>query len=270
MANTLFLYIDILGFAELVKKKRRVRELFKIIDAAALHRDSNYQTIVFSDTIISYNKYSKLSNEAQAIELMYLIELTQELFRRLIGTGISFRAVITYGDFIHRKLKNVEAYYGEALIDAYKSEKNLIGTGLFLDKKLRRFNTIFRYKHFSPDYDFIYLTHSCSRLTSWLKRCVDLNSESDFGEFPIQGVLLTDSGDEMQVYPELVHFHEVYCGMNEHPDPGVRAKYLATWNMYCHGYPGLIRSLEAHNFNPNGVAKIDWGKAKEFFKTEYR
>jgi len=54
--ETLFLYLDILGFAELVKDGPRVERLFQILDSARLHTDSDYQTIVFSDTLLAYNR----------------------------------------------------------------------------------------------------------------------------------------------------------------------------------------------------------------------
>ncbi len=101
MKKTLFLYIDILAFSDLVKNKEKVSKLFQIIDSARLHHDSHFNTIVFSDTIVSYNKNTNYSKEAKEVEMMYLIELTQELFLKLIGSNIFFRAIITEGEFHH-------------------------------------------------------------------------------------------------------------------------------------------------------------------------
>jgi hypothetical protein len=165
MQSTLFLYIDILGFSDLIKDTARVERLYQIIDNARLHRDSNYRAIVFSDTIVAYHTHSNLTGKSKAIELMFLIELTQELFLRLVGSGIFFRAVITEGSFHHKKLKNLEAFYGQALVDTYRAEKSLSSIGLFLDNKLRRFNQVFRWRIFSPQFDFVYLTHHCTGLT---------------------------------------------------------------------------------------------------------
>jgi hypothetical protein len=86
--------------------------------------------------------------------------------------------------------------------------------------------------------------------------------------FTVPGILLTASETEYLVYPEIVHFREVYGNMNTHPDPKVRAKYLATWNMYSLGYPKLMRSLVAHEFSPMGVATLDWSDAERLFKED--
>lgn len=268
MKETLFLYIDILGFSELIKSREKVYRLYQTIDSARIHHDSNFNAIVFSDTIVAYNRHKNLSKKAKEVEVMYLIELTQELFSRLIGTNIFFRAVITEGEFFHHKLENLEAYYGAALVEAYRAEKKLSGTGLFLDRKLRDMNQIFRFKEFSSKLDYIFLTHMCSGLTPWLKRNVDDNEKPDYSEFPMPPELLTDSGLEFMAYPELVHFREVYENMNAHPEPKVREKYLTTWNMYSLAYPGLTRSLVEHNFDPNGMARLDWSKAKEMYDNE--
>ena len=269
MDRTLFLYIDILGFSDLILNKERMKDvelLYRIIDKARIHQDSNYQAIVFSDTIIAYNKLKNLSERSKEIEVMFLIELTQELFSKLIGRNIFFRAVITEGEFTHYQLNNLEAYYGPALIEAYLAEKKLSGTGLFLDQKLRGLNKVFRFKKFSDKFDYIFLTHMCSGLTHWLSRNVDDNEEADYSFYPMPPELLTDAALEFMAYPELIHFREVYENMNNHPEPKVREKYLTTWNMYSLAYPGLMRSLIKHNMEPSGMADLDWTKAKEMFE----
>ena len=52
-----FLYIDILGFKNLVTSNTdKVESIFKIIDSLHVHKDIAFQTIVFSDTILVFNK----------------------------------------------------------------------------------------------------------------------------------------------------------------------------------------------------------------------
>lgn len=75
-------------------RKEKVYRLFEIIDSARIQHGSNFMAIVFSDTIIAYNRHTNLSKKAKEVEVIYLIELTQELFSKLIGTNIFFRAVI--------------------------------------------------------------------------------------------------------------------------------------------------------------------------------
>jgi hypothetical protein len=273
MQSTLFLYIDILGFSDLIKDISRVEHLYKILDNARLHRDSNYRAIVFSDTIIVYHTHSNLTGTSKATELMFLIELTQELFLRLVGSGIFFRAVITEGSFHHKKLKNLEAFYGQALVDTYRAEKSIPSIGLFLENKLRKFNQVFRWRIFSPQFDFIYLTHQCTCLTPTFEESFFPSSISNFNpfvdpEFPLPGLVLTSSGSEFLIYPEIIHFREVYNEMNNHPDPNVRTKHLAAWNMYCLGYPKLMKSLVDHEFAPEGLAELDWTEIEQRFEQE--
>lgn len=268
MKETLFLYIDILGFSELIKSKEQVCRLYKIINNARIHHDSNYNAIIFSDTIVAYNRHTNLSKELKEIEVMYLIELTADLFFRLIGTNIFFRAIITEGEFIHYQLENIEVYYGAALVEAYRSAKELSGTGLFLDRKLRDLNQVFRFKEFSSKFDYIFLTHRCSGLTPWLERKVDDNERPDYSDYPLPPEWIADQAMESIVYPELVHFREIYENMNNHPEPKVREKYLTTWNMYSQAYPGLTRSLVEYKFDPNGMAHLDWSRAKEMYDNE--
>ena len=265
MNKRLFLYIDILGFKELIKDKEKTLLLFSILDKARVHTDSNYRSIVFSDTIIAYNINSNYTDEAKEMEVMFLIELTQDIFHRLIGTGIYFRAIITEGEFFYNKFKNLEAYFGEALVEAYLEEKHLEGTGLYLNNILRNYNQIFHFKKFSKKFDYIYLTHMCSGLTPWLKQNVDEIDKPDFDAYPLHEDHLIHEGLEYIVYPELVHLKDVYLKMNNHPIPRIRTKFLTTWNMYCHAYPGLTRNLIKENFDPNALSIIDWSAAQKMY-----
>jgi hypothetical protein len=268
MNKRLFLYIDILGFSEIVRNNENVLRLYRLIDQARIHHDSHFRVIVFSDTIVAYNINSNYSDEPKAVEVMYLIELTQDFFHKLIGTNIFFRAIITEGEFFHTELDNLQAYFGEALVDAYSDEKKLTGTGLFVHKKLRKSNQVFRFKDYSDKYDYIYLTHICSGITSWLARDVEKIERPDFSEYPLHPDLLTSAGYEYMVYPELVHFKEVYQNMNSHLDPKVRSIYLSTWNMYTLAYPGLMQSLVRSKFDPNGMSILDWRRAKKMYEEE--
>ena len=261
MQSRLFLYIDILGFSDLILHTEQVERLYAIVDKAALFRDSSHRAIVFSDTIVAYNIHPDLSEDYKAQELMFLIELTQELFLSLIGSGIFFRAVITEGPFHHSKLKNLDAFYGQALVNAYRVEKGLIGTGLFLDRRLQQFNDVFRWHTFSPQLDFIYLTNFCSLLVDRVKD-FDFPLPSIVEGVELENLELFEAGD---LFPEIIHFGEIHQQMNAHPNPDVRAKYLATWNMYSLGYPKLMRSLTDHAFAPESVANLDWTEAKRLF-----
>ena len=134
MSERLFLYIDILGFGDMVKSGHDVGQIFRHIDALHVHRDKNFKCIVFSDTILVYGDdvWLKLPDSG----LMWLTEFAQDLFYRLIPIDIHIRAYITKGDFEHYVMDNVEAYYGKALVECYEREKQIKSTGVYLDSKL--------------------------------------------------------------------------------------------------------------------------------------
>lgn len=76
-----FLYIDILGFKNLVTSNTdKVESIFKIIDSLHVHKDIAFQTIVFSDTILVFNKDNRYPLH---FYVTYLIEYAQQLFYRL-------------------------------------------------------------------------------------------------------------------------------------------------------------------------------------------
>ena len=67
-----FLYIDILGFGQLVKDNSpKTEKIFEIIDGLNVHRHFAFQTIVFSDTILVFNKNEEYQNHYY---VTYLIE----------------------------------------------------------------------------------------------------------------------------------------------------------------------------------------------------
>ena len=266
MNNTLFLYLDILGFTELIKTPDRVDHIFKVLDSAALHRDSNYRAIAFSDTLLAYQLHDDLKGYTKANELMFLIELVQDIFLKLIGSGVFFRAIITEGSFNYSQLQNMQAYYGQALVEACHREKDIKGIGLYLDKRLEKYNQVFRYYPFSPDFHFIYLTHTLTRITPKKSELFEGAEIFADPEFPIPEEMLTLQDLQFGVYPEIIHLKEVFELKNSHPLSDVNAKHLAAWTMYELAYPKLVKSLEASNFSLNGVADMDWAPAKAHYE----
>lgn len=124
MEEKYLLYIDILGFSDLVKDTpEQIECIYGVIDSLNVHRHDVFNTIVFSDTILVYNRVDAKTKEDHEYIVWYSIEFAEDLHHRLIGQDIYFRAVLVYGTFTHRKLKNVECFFGNALIDAYNREK---------------------------------------------------------------------------------------------------------------------------------------------------
>ena len=94
------LYIDILGFADLVKNdKEKVRKLYQVINSLNVHTHKAFSTLVFSDTILVYNKDDPNSPDDHRYISMYSIEFAQDLCYSLIGQDIYFRAIIDYDEF---------------------------------------------------------------------------------------------------------------------------------------------------------------------------
>jgi hypothetical protein len=101
------LYIDILNFSNLVAQKGKVEELYEIINKLHVHRHDVFTTIIFSDTILVYNKSHARGLEDVRYLVMYLCEFAQDLFYRLIGRDIHFRAYITCADFAHYPMERL-------------------------------------------------------------------------------------------------------------------------------------------------------------------
>ena len=95
--NKTLLYIDILGFGQLVKDNSpEIKEIFKIMDGLNVHKHFALQTIVFSDTMLVFNKNKEYPNHYY---VTFLIEYAQQLFYRLSLINVYFKGIITFGDF---------------------------------------------------------------------------------------------------------------------------------------------------------------------------
>ena len=114
------LYIDMLGFSDLVRKRGAVKKLYETINKLNVHRHYAFKTIAFSDTLLVYNIVNPTTKQDREYLVMYSCEFAQDLFYRLIGRDLHFRAYLTLGEFKINEFENLEAFYGEALIDAYE------------------------------------------------------------------------------------------------------------------------------------------------------
>ena len=157
MPERFLLYIDILGFSEMTKNEpRKVARIYAILDSLNVHQHDAFKTIVFSDTVLVYNPEPALSDEDRNYYVWYLIEFAEDLHHRLTGQDVFFRAVLTSGNFAHYRLKNIECFFGDALISAYMAEKEIPSIGLFLDKSCEPYNKYFRAAPFDRNCSFIY------------------------------------------------------------------------------------------------------------------
>lgn len=235
------LYIDILGFAEMTKSNpRKVARLYSIIDKLNVHRHNSFKTIVFSDTVLVYNPKLASSDEERKYFVWYLIEFVEDLHHKLTGQDIYFRAVLTAGQFDHYQLENIECFFGEALVRAYISEKDIPSIGLFIDDYCNKYNEYFRVARFDDDLFFVYLNRSLESLNQY-----------SAGKYPIteRGIL-----DQGPYAPWQVKFLcDVYENMRNHTSPLVRVKFLTAWDFYWKRYPEMLQVLVSKQFDMSAI-----------------
>lgn len=251
------LYLDILGFSEMAKTPERVMNLYKIMDNLHVHSHKSFKSIVFSDTLLVYNVRAPRDQHDAKTCVMFLIEFAQDLLYRLIGRDYYFRAVLTKGEFLRHEFRNLDAFFGQALINAYNQEKDLIGVGLFLDNQLLAFNEIFPTQKNCPRFSYVFLTQHIERANSYGQ-----------SEFPFDGELLDSTTMNFPTFDQIQFLADVYKKAREHPVAKVRSKFQATWTFYELKFPGICNALQQSNFDCNAVANADWNAAKKKFEDE--
>lgn len=244
------LYIDILGFSNLAKSDyTKVNELFSTIDSLNAHKHPGFQTVVFSDTILIFNKLQPLSQHDHEYIVMYSCEFAQDLMFRCRELNIQFRAILTYGEFYYEKLTNIEAYHGNALIQTYLKEKEITGLGLYIDKKISHCNKIFATTSFDKDLDFVFLLQDIERAKSL-----------GFETFPLPWELvdphfLYDFREEV----EILKIIKEEC--DTQMDPKIRIKYLQTYHLFKTRYKAMLEFLENNNFQFQAISpEANWNR----------
>jgi hypothetical protein len=258
------LYIDILGFSEMTRKEpRKVARLYSILDSLNAHKHDSFKTIVFSDTILAYNHAIAENDEHRRYLVWYLTEFAEDLHRRLTGQDVYFRAILTSGDFSHYRLKNIECFYGGALIAAYLAEKNIPSLGLFMDKSCIPYNRFFRLAPYDATLSFVYLNRAIENFS---------HSLGNDPALPIPAAGL----DMWSFAPELpwdVRFmKDIYRNMRSHSNPQVRTKFLTAWDFYEQLYPRLLARLVATDFNVDSVSTEPghWNEVTEQMERQIR
>ncbi|WP_339298043.1 hypothetical protein MKY92_25135 [Paenibacillus sp. FSL R5-0623] len=256
MDEKYLLYIDILGFKELVDSDiNRVKDLYQVIASLNVHLHDGFKAIVFSDTILIYNNFSTPDEQTKAYTVMFLCEFVQDLQHRLIGRDITFRAVITYGQFINYEINQIPCFYGTALIDAYLIEKEIPCTGLFITDRCNASNNIFRTQRYSDDLNFVFVTQNLHRLEY---------------EGYSNGWLIDELGLTRYVMAETLHIKFIFENMRNHSNSKVRTKYSATWNLYVNQYPRTLELFEQNSFNLNAIyPEIDWDEWLKLIPEDY-
>ncbi len=232
-----FLYIDILGFEDLVRTNPiKVDKIFKAFDSLKVYKHFALQTVVFSDTILVFNKDESLPTHYYCT---YLVEYAQELFYRLSAVNVYFKGILTFGEFNFTQMTNIQAYYGLALIDAYKDEGNLEGFGLYVDKNLSNEIIVFDKVPFTEKYDFILLCQSLKNLYT-----------TTDGVLPIEINLLSETDTFYRIDEDLRFFREIQYIKQNHPVEKVRVKYQKVYDIYKTDLPLFFKTFEEEGFMP--------------------
>lgn len=245
------LYIDILNFSNLVTRKGQVDELYEIINKLHVHRHEVFNTIIFSDTILVYNKFHARNVDDVHYIVMYLCEFAQDLFYRLIGRDVHFRAYITCDDFAHYSMDNVkDVFYGDALIEAYRAEKKINCIGLFMCNAVVPYCNIFETAKFNRMCHFVYIMQSLLRQS--FHRQV----------YPIDPSALIDTDEIWLLAYDIRYLETIYKHKNDLAlEPRVRKKYESTWRMLQKKHGGFMDVLEQNRFDARAISNCDWSEA---------
>ncbi len=262
MKTRMFLYIDLLGFSDMIKTGYPVENIYARVDELNVHHDNDFKCIVFSDTILVYGADFWLDNRASAV--MWLVEFAQDLFYRLIPLDKHFRAFITEGEFEHTDMKNIEAFYGRALVDCYEAEKEVNAMGVFLDSKLVSYSDIFKTTPYNGRCSYVHVMQGLGALDFSGTIFAPVTNLT----FPIPGELV--DGAEFSISYSARYIENVYRGSRDETNAlRVREKFTNTLSLIRDRHPLLVDSLIASGFDLNALTTgIDWSDWNERIGTE--
>jgi hypothetical protein len=236
------LYIDILGFSDLVQRSSEaVQDLYEVIVSLNAHRHDAFKTIIFSDTILIYSRSGTDDTATKSYLIMFLCEFAQDLQDRLTGRNVVFRAVLVRGAFRHYELNSVPCFFGQALIEAYRAEKEIKAIGLFIHKSIENDCDVFDTRAYNDNFSFVYITQSIGQI------------ERFHGKLPLDRFELEQTDLIWRLTPEVLYLHQIYVQMQNHPNETVREKYANTWKLLRIQYPNTTEQLVAVNFNLDSV-----------------
>jgi hypothetical protein len=249
MRDKYLLYIDVLGFRNLARTNpQRVYDLYRVVASLNVHDSDSFAAIVFSDTIIIYNTSEPIDGPDSASAVMFLCEFAQDFLYRLTGYELFFRAVLTRGPFEHYYLNQVPCFFGEALIDAYQSEKQIKATGLFIHNSCQPYNRIYATTRFDDTWSFVFLTQRMTEL-----------EDMHFGLLPLNKIEALDTDLPWLLGPEVLYLKAIYENATSQTDASVREKYSNAWSLYARRYPVATETLVSEKFSLSAVSPdFDW------------
>jgi hypothetical protein len=254
------LYIDILGFSDLVAKDlSRIQDLYEVIASLHVHRHNAFQAIVFSDTILVYNTDGGDTPQDRNYLVMFLCEFAQDLQHRLVGRDIFFRAVLVRGEFIHFELNSIPCFFGHALIDAYRSEKQIQATGLFMERAIVPDSDIFKTIPFNDRYNFVFITQALHTIEYF-----------HGGFFPVDRFSLEETDLIYLLVPEVLYLKRLSHWATVHENEDVRRKYANTLALFRIQYPETLKNLEATGFELEAISPgAKWNEVVSRFPEGY-
>lgn len=214
----------------------KIPQIFNIINELSVYKHYAFQTIVFSDTILVYNKEN---DKPTHYYLTYMVEFAQQLFYRLLSIDVYYRGLITYGEFEFKQLENIQAYWGKALLDSYEDEDKLLGFGLFVSKDVSEDILIFDKMDMGGKYDFIFLCQSYINLYKRAK-----------GILPVELEIITETDDFDRIDEDLMFLRQIAEMKEICPCEKIRNKYVAVYNWYKERTPKFFKLFEEKGFMP--------------------
>ena len=137
--NTYLLWLDILGFTQLIESKSP-HEVYRIVDLALEsnryyeHENSPLSSLAFSDTIMVWHR-DEPDNHWEAF--FSLASRASTVCSRLLANGIPVRGAISYGDFTvaQSTSKRDDIFFGHAMLDAYRAAEQEQFIGVVVTKR---------------------------------------------------------------------------------------------------------------------------------------
>lgn len=256
MTDRFLLYVDLLGFSDLVRTKPAIiPALLNVLDNSNAHEHGDFRVIQFSDTLLVFNEKEAVSDDAKRYYVMYLCEFAQEIQYMLLGRNAFLRGLITHGQFEDtgptpsQRYKNIRAFWGESLITAYNAEKNIQAIGLFVDKTVKPYMDIFE-THLYDKEKRIWFADTATMLRDQFFEGTD---------FSYARIDLIQTGSEPLMAYDLFYLKRLFEHSHDKSlAPSVRMKYQTTWEIYRQKYKGLCKALEDAEFDFQKVIDIDW------------
>jgi hypothetical protein len=256
MTDRFLLYIDLLGFTEIVRAKNQILpDLFQALDKSSAHGHGVFRVIQFSDTLLIYNAVEPTTSHDKNYVVMYLCEFAQEIQYKLLGRDTFFRGVITFGQFEDTEqtpnttYQNIRAFWGVSLVKAYLAASQIQAIGLFVDETAISHMNIFETHLFDREAG-LWFADTATTLR---------NKFFDGVDFSYAQEDIVSSGNESLVAYDLVYLRRLYEHSHDlNLAPRVRNKYLNTWEIYRRKYRGLCSALEENAFDFDKIMPIGW------------